>query len=143
MKTPKFHGISKPWLGFLAGTVLLPLGVCVCCFLTAPEAPYTHWKQTVFYLGEHDLTVKKGEVMDGVFTMKPNKSNVVSNLFELRSCCVIFLLKKKFLFFKIRKEKLNLRSKHVKRLKIMLFVRAKHNTFGSCFRVLGVILFQN
>ena len=115
---------------------------CVCCFLTAPEAPYTHWKQTVFYLGEHDLTVKKGEVMDGVFTMKPNKSNVVSNLFELGSCCDFFV-KKKFLFFKIRKEKLNLRSKHIKRLKIMLFVRAKHNTFGSCFRVLGVILFQN
>ncbi|XP_076471327.1 protein arginine N-methyltransferase 1-like [Babylonia areolata] len=45
-------------------------------FSTAPEAPYTHWKQTVFYLGDHDLTIKKGEVMDGVFTMKPNKSNV-------------------------------------------------------------------
>ena len=47
-------------------------------FLLAPEAPYTHWKQTVFYLGEHDLTIKKGETMDGVFTMKPNKANVVS-----------------------------------------------------------------
>lgn len=45
-------------------------------FSTAPEAPYTHWKQTVFYLGEHDLTIKKGETMDGVFTMRPNKSNV-------------------------------------------------------------------
>ena len=68
---------------FLGGTVLTTW--CVYCFLTAPEAPYTHWKQTVFYLGEHDLTVKKGEVMDGVFTMKPNKSNVVSNFFELGS----------------------------------------------------------
>ncbi|XP_025085963.1 protein arginine N-methyltransferase 1-like [Pomacea canaliculata] len=45
-------------------------------FSTAPEAPYTHWKQTVFYLGEHDLTVKKHEEIDGVFSMRPNKSNV-------------------------------------------------------------------
>lgn len=57
------------------------------CFLivfdnnfAAPEAPYTHWKQTVFYLGEHDLTVKKHEEIDGVFSMRPNKSNVVSFL---------------------------------------------------------------
>ena len=47
--------------------------------ISAPDAPYTHWKQTVFYLGNHDLTVKKGEMMDGVFTIKPNKANVVSS----------------------------------------------------------------
>ena len=47
-------------------------------FLTAPEAPYTHWKQTVFYLGENDLTIKKGEEIYGMFTMKPNKQNNVS-----------------------------------------------------------------
>ena len=44
-------------------------------FSTAPEAPYTHWKQTVFYLGENDLTIKKGEEIYGMFTMKPNKQN--------------------------------------------------------------------
>ncbi|XP_067654877.1 protein arginine N-methyltransferase 1-like [Haliotis asinina] len=44
-------------------------------FSTAPEAPYTHWKQTVFYLGENDLTIKKGEEIYGTFSMTPNKSN--------------------------------------------------------------------
>lgn len=34
----------------------------------------------MFYLGEHDLTVKKHEEIDGVFSMRPNKSNVVSFL---------------------------------------------------------------
>ncbi|XP_023232392.1 protein arginine N-methyltransferase 1-like isoform X1 [Centruroides sculpturatus] len=43
-------------------------------FSTAPEAPYTHWKQTVFYFDEY-LTVKKGEEMFGVFGMKPNSKN--------------------------------------------------------------------
>ena len=63
--------------------IILSADSCLIDFVhcvAAPEAPYTHWKQTVFYLGEHDLTIKKGEVMDGVFTMKPNKSNVVSQL---------------------------------------------------------------
>ncbi|ESO97535.1 hypothetical protein LOTGIDRAFT_177209 [Lottia gigantea] len=44
-------------------------------FSTAPEAPYTHWKQTVFYLGDNDLTIKKGEELNGTFSMKPNKQN--------------------------------------------------------------------
>lgn len=44
----------------------------------APDAPYTHWKQTVFYLGENDLTIKKGEAVDGVLSMTPNKANNVS-----------------------------------------------------------------
>nr|KAG5692595.1 hypothetical protein BaRGS_024015 [Batillaria attramentaria] len=59
-------------------------------FSTAPEAPYTHWKQTVFYLGEHDLTIKKGEEMDGVFTMRPNKANISSKSrcrFETERAC--------------------------------------------------------
>ncbi|XP_054259914.1 protein arginine N-methyltransferase 1-like [Macrosteles quadrilineatus] len=43
-------------------------------FSTAPEAPYSHWKQTVFYLDEY-LTVKKNEEIYGVFSMKPNKRN--------------------------------------------------------------------
>jgi protein arginine N-methyltransferase 1 len=44
-------------------------------FSTAPEAPYTHWKQTVFYLEDY-LTCKRGEEVYGVFKMKPNERNV-------------------------------------------------------------------
>ncbi|XP_054724823.1 protein arginine N-methyltransferase 1-like [Uloborus diversus] len=43
-------------------------------FSTAPGAPYTHWKQTVFYLNDY-LTVKKGEEIYGVFGMQPNQKN--------------------------------------------------------------------
>ncbi|GAB6028597.1 Protein arginine N-methyltransferase 1 [Chamberlinius hualienensis] len=43
-------------------------------FSTAAEAPYTHWKQTVFYLDDY-LTVKKGEEFYGSFSMKPNEKN--------------------------------------------------------------------
>jgi len=44
-------------------------------FSTSPDAPYTHWKQTVFYLGDNDLTIKKGEEVTGVISMTPNKVN--------------------------------------------------------------------
>lgn len=43
-------------------------------FSTAPDAPYTHWKQTVFYLNEY-ATVKKGEEIHGVFSLKQNSRN--------------------------------------------------------------------
>ncbi|KAG8247193.1 Protein arginine N-methyltransferase 8 [Homalodisca vitripennis] len=43
-------------------------------FSTAPEAPYTHWKQTVFYLNDY-MTVKKNEEIYGTFGMKPNQRN--------------------------------------------------------------------
>lgn len=43
-------------------------------FSTAPELPYTHWKQTVFYFDEY-MTVKKGEEIYGTFSMKPNARN--------------------------------------------------------------------
>lgn len=43
-------------------------------FSTAPDAPYTHWKQTVFYFDDY-LTVKKGEEIYGTFKMKPNVRN--------------------------------------------------------------------
>jgi len=43
-------------------------------FSTAPEARYTHWKQTVFYLNDY-LTVKSGEELIGAFSMKPNERN--------------------------------------------------------------------
>ena len=43
-------------------------------FSTAPDAAYTHWKQTVFYLDDY-LTVKRNEEIFGVFGMKPNAKN--------------------------------------------------------------------
>ena len=44
-------------------------------FSTAPEAPYTHWKQVVFYLEDY-LTCTKGEELYGVFKLKPNTRNI-------------------------------------------------------------------
>lgn len=43
----------------------------------APDAPYTHWKQTVFYLEDY-LTVRRGEEITGSIAMKPNEKNIVS-----------------------------------------------------------------
>lgn len=43
-------------------------------FSTGPHARYTHWKQTVFYLGE-DMIVKAGEVIQGRVQCAPNKKN--------------------------------------------------------------------
>lgn len=43
-------------------------------FSTAPESPYTHWKQTVFYC-DNTITVKKKEELVGVFSMRPNALN--------------------------------------------------------------------
>ena len=51
-------------------------------FSTAPQAPYTHWRQTVFYLNEC-ITAKKGEKLTGMFRMKPNKRNQRSLDFEV------------------------------------------------------------
>lgn len=47
------------------------------CLSPAPDAPYTHWKQTVFYLEDY-LTVRRGEEIYGTISMKPNAKNVVS-----------------------------------------------------------------
>jgi SAM-dependent methyltransferase len=43
-------------------------------FSTGPQYPYTHWKQTVFYLNSV-LTVKKGERMEGTISCKKNPKN--------------------------------------------------------------------
>ena len=43
-------------------------------FSTSPHAPYTHWKQTVFYLSDA-LTVCKDEVINGTIVCKPNEKN--------------------------------------------------------------------
>jgi len=44
-------------------------------FSTAPDAPYTHWKQTVFYLNDY-ITCKKGDEVLGTFKLKPNERNI-------------------------------------------------------------------
>lgn len=51
-------------------------------FSTAPEAPYTHWKQTVFYLEDY-ITCKRGEEVNGHFKMKPNTRNKRDLDFEI------------------------------------------------------------
>jgi protein arginine N-methyltransferase 1 len=47
---------------------------------TSPESPYTHWKQTVFYIegtsaGDDCLTVQKDEEIVGEFSVSPNLRN--------------------------------------------------------------------
>uniref|UniRef100_A0A8C3G5Z8 type I protein arginine methyltransferase n=1 Tax=Cyclopterus lumpus TaxID=8103 RepID=A0A8C3G5Z8_CYCLU len=44
-------------------------------FSTAPDAQYTHWKQTVFYLEDY-LTVRRGEEIVGSIDIKPNEKNI-------------------------------------------------------------------
>lgn len=44
---------------------------------SAPDAPSTHWKQTVFYLEDY-LTVRRGEEILGSIAVKPNENNEVS-----------------------------------------------------------------
>ena len=63
-------------------------------FSTGPQYPYTHWKQTVFYLNSV-LTVKKGERMEGTITCKKNAKNPRDQDFEItfkvrrsRMCCL-------------------------------------------------------
>lgn len=48
-------------------------------FSTAPEAPYTHWKQTVFYLNDY-ATVKKVSV---VRLRSLHLTNMLSNYVKL------------------------------------------------------------
>ena len=43
-------------------------------FSTGPHTKYTHWKQTVFYLG-NVLTVEEGETVTGVLENRPNEKN--------------------------------------------------------------------
>jgi protein arginine N-methyltransferase 1 len=37
-------------------------------------SPYTHWRQTVFYLHEQ-LTVEEDETIEGTISCKPNAAN--------------------------------------------------------------------
>jgi protein arginine N-methyltransferase 1 len=43
-------------------------------FSTSPHAPYTHWKQTVFYL-EEPITIKQGEDITASISCAPNPGN--------------------------------------------------------------------
>lgn len=43
-------------------------------FSTSPFHQYTHWKQTVFYMDDY-LTLRKGELVQGSFTIHPNLRN--------------------------------------------------------------------
>jgi len=52
-------------------------------FTTAPGAPYTHWKQTVFYF-ENDITCKRGEELCGTIKCNQNKDNKRDLDFEIR-----------------------------------------------------------
>ena len=49
-------------------------------FSTGPDARYTHWKQTVFYLDDY-FTCKK---LTGLFSMKQNIRNVRDLDFEIK-----------------------------------------------------------
>lgn len=51
-----------------------------------PESPYTHWKQTVFYMEDY-LTVKTGEEIFGTIGMRPNAKNNVSEAWGGRGRC--------------------------------------------------------
>ncbi|KAJ1374167.1 Protein arginine N-methyltransferase 1 [Parelaphostrongylus tenuis] len=52
-------------------------------FSTGPDVQYTHWKQTVFYLMDA-LTVKKGEEINGSFSVTPNARNERDLDFEIK-----------------------------------------------------------
>jgi len=43
-------------------------------FSTGPRSPYTHWKQTVFYLDE-TIIMSEGEELTGHLTCLPNARN--------------------------------------------------------------------
>ena len=58
--------------------------ISIYLMIPAPEARYTHWKQTVFYIND-TITCNKGEEVHGTFHTKPNKNNVVSEILSL-SC---------------------------------------------------------
>jgi protein arginine N-methyltransferase 1 len=50
------------------------LGDNIVSFSTGPHAPYTHWKQTVFYMTDV-VSMYKGEVIEGELMSRPNAKN--------------------------------------------------------------------
>ncbi|XP_016987957.2 protein arginine N-methyltransferase 8 [Drosophila rhopaloa] len=51
-------------------------------FSTSPSAPWTHWNQTVFYL-ETPLSVKSGESIKGVFSIRPSVDSIFDLEFDI------------------------------------------------------------
>lgn len=51
-----------------------PKGKTPITFSTGAHAPYTHWKQTVFYLAD-DLECEAGDILKGTVTCSPNNRN--------------------------------------------------------------------
>lgn len=51
-----------------------PKGKKPVTFSSGAHAPYTHWKQTVFYL-EDDLECEKGDILEGTLVCAPNERN--------------------------------------------------------------------
>lgn len=43
-------------------------------FSTGPHAPYTHWKQTIFYFPD-DLDAETGDTIEGELVCSPNEKN--------------------------------------------------------------------
>ena len=77
--------------------------LCACTYLyhsyAGPESPYTHWKQTVFYIegtsaAEDCLTVQKDEEIAGEFSVSPNLRNFVRTL----SKPVLCISKEKYMY---------------------------------------------
>lgn len=62
-----------------------------------PESPYTHWKQTVFYLDDY-LTVKTGEEIFGTISMKPNVKNNVSRLLCKKQMLYLYFWMESYFF---------------------------------------------
>ena len=59
---------------------------------TGPEARYTHWKQTVFYMPD-SLTIQGNEVISGSFEVEQNKRNKVrasKGVRQLLKTCAFF-----------------------------------------------------
>lgn len=72
----KFHALRDDYIHAFLCHFSIDFTAChkPVHFSTGPEAKYTHWKQTIFYL--HDqVAVKEGEEMSGQFTLGPNKVN--------------------------------------------------------------------
>lgn len=53
-------------------------------FSTSPDSPYTHLKQTIFFIND-PIKVRTGEKLSGNFSMKQNKSNEIDIDIELSS----------------------------------------------------------
>ena len=56
---------------------------------TAPDAPYTHWKQTTFFFEKLDIQVQTGEKLTGTFLLTQDPVKPVS---RQRPCEALLLI---------------------------------------------------